>query len=464
MSLCLLQVQSWSGSAQQMCASYCTTIQRSVYKDLVKMLQDDAFLSEAQLRKRGEETFQNDALVEGGVRNGMHNGTTFREVRQYRSGHHLVRFYFLTRVYSTYLESVLSDFRRGPQPDVLMANSCVWDVNRYNDKHLEAYKTNLDTMFQRLKEVLSPKCLIIWNMTMPVGFKYNEVPECMVHNLRMDIVEGNFFSATLADLHKLDVLDMHYHFRCNLRLRCKDAVHWNQVAHRKYTQILLTHIAQAWGVEVPKGKMPEGYNIHTAPHDSVALRKAPHPKLPPKIKKRCSPGKIPLLPTPSGAVMGSQYTGLRLLCAGVTIWGQQLIVPLPVSAGTTYIPGYTSFDGNGINAIPGLLCPEFYTDEKLINSDAASPFVTDSPLLTANITPGYFTPPSGPRLSSHPFAGGNFLVPSLPPHPSFIPFPPYAPYPQQDWNVKITSRRVLKQRTGWTHPYPRPPAYAPRIY
>ncbi|XP_044132435.1 PC-esterase domain-containing protein 1A-like isoform X6 [Bufo gargarizans] len=355
------------------------SIQRSVYKDLVKMLQDDAFLSEAQLRKRGEETFQNDALVEGGVRNGMHNGTTFREVRQYRSGHHLVRFYFLTRVYSTYLESVLSDFRRGPQPDVLMANSCVWDVNRYNDKHLEAYKTNLDTMFQRLKEVLSPKCLIIWNMTMPVGFKYNEVPECMVHNLRMDIVEGNFFSATLADLHKLDVLDMHYHFRCNLRLRCKDAVHWNQVAHRKYTQILLTHIAQAWGVEVPKGKMPEGYNIHTAPHDSVALRKAPHPKLPPKIKKRCSPG-------------------------------------------TTYIPGYTSFDGNGINAIPG------------------------------------------PRLSSHPFAGGNFLVPSLPPHPSFIPFPPYAPYPQQDWNVKITSRRVLKQRTGWTHPYPRPPAYAPRIY
>ncbi|KAG9461851.1 hypothetical protein GDO78_015559 [Eleutherodactylus coqui] len=142
-----------------------------------------------------------------------------------------------------------------------MANSCVWDLRRYNDIKLEAYKTNLGNLFQRLKEVLSPQCLIIWTTTMPVGYKEDEIPEMQnpqTHNLRWDIVEGNFISTTLADIHKLDVLDMHYHFRRNLRLRCRDAIHWNQLAHRKYTQILLTHIARAWGVEPPKKKMAEG--------------------------------------------------------------------------------------------------------------------------------------------------------------------------------------------------------------
>ncbi|KAM3937530.1 uncharacterized protein RB166_006849 isoform 1-T1 [Leptodactylus fuscus] len=241
------------------------SIQRSVYKDLVKLLRTDAYLTEDQLKEKGELTFEEDTLVEGGKLGQMHNGTTFTEVRQYRSGHHLVRFYFLTRVYSTYLESILSDFQSGPQPDVLIVNSCVWDVNRYNDHHLEAYKNNLDSLFLRLKEVLSPECLIIWSMTMPVGYRDYEMPEGIVHNLKREVIEGNFFSATLANFHKLDVLDMHFHFRGNLHLRCRDVTHWNQLAHRKYTQILLSHIAKAWGVGLPKGKMPKGLALLPTP-------------------------------------------------------------------------------------------------------------------------------------------------------------------------------------------------------
>ncbi|XP_077124305.1 PC-esterase domain-containing protein 1A-like [Ranitomeya variabilis] len=233
------------------------SIQRGVYKDLVKFLQTDNLLSDAQLRSKGEFTFENDTLVEGGQMSEMHNRTTFQEVRQYRSDHHLVRFYFLTRVYSAYLESILSDFQSGPQPDVLIVNSCIWDLNRYSDnQQMEGYKTNLEHLFMRLKEILSPQCLIIWSTTMPVGYRNSEIPENTVHNLRHNVVEGNFFSATLADFHTLDVLDMHYHFRWDLHLRCRDGVHWNPVAHRKYTQILLTHIALAWGIELPKGVIP----------------------------------------------------------------------------------------------------------------------------------------------------------------------------------------------------------------
>ncbi|KAM4053899.1 PC-esterase domain-containing protein 1A-like isoform 2-T2 [Anomaloglossus baeobatrachus] len=243
---------------------------------MIKLLQDDKLLSEKQMRKKGQMTFENDSLVEGGILNGMQKGTAYQEVRQYRSVHHLVRYYFITSVYSAYLESILSDFQSGPQPDVLIANSCIWDVMRFDNEHneLEAYKTNLDYLFLRLKEVLSPHCLIIWNMTMPVGHKNDKLKK-KAHNLRLDIVEGNFFSSTLADFHKLDVLDMHYHFRCFLRLRCQDATHWNQLAHRKYTQILLTHIAVAWGVEPPKGKMLEGSILRAVPTHLVTLGKNP---------------------------------------------------------------------------------------------------------------------------------------------------------------------------------------------
>ncbi|KAM4051366.1 PC-esterase domain-containing protein 1A-like isoform 2-T3 [Anomaloglossus baeobatrachus] len=330
------------------------SIQRSVYKDLVKFLQTDSFLTFNQLKHRGEFIFENDVLIEGGQHEEMHNGTTYREVRQYRSGHHLVRFYFLTRVYSTYLESILSDFQSGPQPDVLMINSCVWDVNRYGDHHLEAYKTTLDLLFLRLKEVLTPHCLILWTTTMPVGYKDDEIPmfQTPPQNVRMDMVMGNFYSSTLADFHKVDVLDMHYHFRHDLRHRWVDAIHWNFLAHRKYTQILLSRIAMAWDVEPPKDNLPEG-SVHLV---------APHPVAPcPELRP----------PRPEQEL----YT-----------------------QGAVYMPGYTSFDGSDISAV-----------------SAVSPFASDSLILSADLIPGYFSPPRG------------------------------------SW--KMRRPRSLKPRAGWRHPY-----------
>lgn len=68
----------------------------------------------------------------GGQLGELHNGTQYREVRQFcsGSGHHLVRFYFLTRVYSEYLEGVLEELTYGPTPDLVIINSCLWDLSR----------------------------------------------------------------------------------------------------------------------------------------------------------------------------------------------------------------------------------------------------------------------------------------------------------------------------------------------
>nr|DBA26802.1 TPA: hypothetical protein GDO54_011012 [Pyxicephalus adspersus] len=118
-----------------------------------------------------------------------------------------------------------------------------------SNQSLQMYKTNMDHLCFRLTEVLSPKCLFICNMSMSVGFKAGEVLEYPIPNVRWDIIEGNFYRTTLAYLHQLDVTDLHFHLCFKLRSRVKDATHSNQLAHRKYTCILMAHIDYAWGVQ-----------------------------------------------------------------------------------------------------------------------------------------------------------------------------------------------------------------------
>ncbi|MCI4377406.1 hypothetical protein PGIGA_G00203080 [Pangasianodon gigas] len=232
------------------------SIQRSVYKDLVLLLQRDSYLSVSQLKSKGELSFEQDCLVEGGRLGHMNNGTEYREVRQYRTDHHLVRFYFITRVFSRYMESILADFKHELKPDVVIVNSCVWDVSRYNRKWVPEYKENLNNFFVQLKAVLPEESLLVWNMTMPLGKKIIGgflVPEIqdMGPTLRYDVIEANFYGAMLADAHGLDVLDLHFLFRFSLQHRMNDGVHWNALAHRQITCLLLAHAAQAWGVELP---------------------------------------------------------------------------------------------------------------------------------------------------------------------------------------------------------------------
>ncbi|KAI8793466.1 PC-esterase domain-containing protein 1A, partial [Biomphalaria glabrata] len=76
----------------------------------------------------GEYNFLNDELIEGGRKGEMCNGINYTEVRQYQTDNHLVRFYFITRCYSNYLESILSDLQKDPLPDILIINSCLWDI------------------------------------------------------------------------------------------------------------------------------------------------------------------------------------------------------------------------------------------------------------------------------------------------------------------------------------------------
>ncbi|XP_043828541.1 PC-esterase domain-containing protein 1A [Dromiciops gliroides] len=241
------------------------SIQRAVYKDLVLLLQKDSLLTEAQLKAKGELSFEQDRLVAGGQLGELHNGTHYREVRQFlsSSGHHLLRFYFLTRVYSAYVEDVLAELEHGPPPDLVIINSCLWDLSRYGGDAIRSYQENLECLFERMEQVLPASCLLVWTLAMPLGERITGgflLPELqsMTGSLRADVVEANFYCSMLADGHRFDVLDLHFHFRHAVRHRRLDGIHWDQHAHRHLSQLLLAHVAEAWGVEAPRRRTPLG--------------------------------------------------------------------------------------------------------------------------------------------------------------------------------------------------------------
>ena len=116
-------------------------------REQVPLKLDHFMILNAIIYLQGEFHYENDELIEGGKRGRMVNGVKYREVRQFQTGTHLVRFYFVTRCYNTYMESILADFSKDPKPDVIIINSCLWDISRsdiirYNKVHIALYEQN----------------------------------------------------------------------------------------------------------------------------------------------------------------------------------------------------------------------------------------------------------------------------------------------------------------------------------
>ncbi|XP_033633265.1 PC-esterase domain-containing protein 1A-like [Asterias rubens] len=233
------------------------SIQRGIYKDLVSLLQTNVYLTENNLKRKGEMSFKDDILIEGGRKEEMNNGINYREVRQYKTDYHIIRYYFVTRAYNKYMETILADFENDPQPDVVLMNSCLWDISRYGSHGMNSYKTSLEKTFCKMQSVLPPECLFIWNTALPVANKIRGgflLPELnfLSETLRLDVMEGNFYAKELANAYGFDVLDLHFYFRHQLHRRVADGVHWNHHAHRHISNMILSHITEAWGLCVPR--------------------------------------------------------------------------------------------------------------------------------------------------------------------------------------------------------------------
>ncbi|XP_054535286.1 PC-esterase domain-containing protein 1B-like [Pan troglodytes] len=244
------------------------SVQLAVYKDLVLLLQKDCLLSSSQLKAKGELSFERDMLLVSCSSGRMHYDRHYREVRQFRSGHHLVRFYFLTRVYSHYAERVVEELRRAePAPDVVVMNSCLWDLARDGRGFPRSYRRDVESLFVRLDWALPTSCLLLWNTAMPVAETISGsclpcARQLRRARLREDVMEANFYSSAEAARRGFDVLDLHFHFRHATRHRLPDGVHWDERAHRHLSQLLLAHLADAWGVDLPRREAVDGWVRH----------------------------------------------------------------------------------------------------------------------------------------------------------------------------------------------------------
>ena len=205
---------------------------------------------------KGEESFQEDELLEGGVKTGLHNGTNYTEVRKYTQDNTIIMFYFVTRCYGEYMQSILDDFKLEP-PDVIIMNSCLWDLHRYGQRANAEYITNISELFDAIDlAVPHESSLLIWNATLPVRetVKAGFLPPGVDHTIPAeDIRKANLYVRDeLKGYGKRFIfLDLHQIFYTHLDLRVKDGVHWNDFAHRKITCLILNEISKHWNFEIP---------------------------------------------------------------------------------------------------------------------------------------------------------------------------------------------------------------------
>ncbi|KAI4808280.1 hypothetical protein KUCAC02_000344 [Chaenocephalus aceratus] len=147
---------------------------------------------------------------------------------------------------------------------------------RYGPECLEQYKENLHKFFSQIKALVGRDCLMLWTLAMPLAKKIKGgflVPEVshLAPSLCYDLIEANFYCSQLADAYGLDVLDLHFHFRFSLQHRMPDGVHWDALAHRRISSLLLGHAADAWGVHLHAppshpGQVLQGYREDFGQH------------------------------------------------------------------------------------------------------------------------------------------------------------------------------------------------------
>jgi hypothetical protein len=230
---------------------------RSMYKDLVKFLQTNNLLTDHELKVKGEYVFQSDNLIDGGLNGQMTNDTSYREVREYHTSTHRVKFIFITRCYSEYLVQIAAALvRDNVKPDVVLMNSGNWDLTRYGANSVKEYKANLPKGLITLAKCLSSQSLFIWFTTLPVakdatgGFLVPEIEHCR-SKLRDDIIEANYFALHTCNDYKLDCIDLHFYFRNLIHRRALDGIHWDATAHRRISNLILSHVCDAWDIPTP---------------------------------------------------------------------------------------------------------------------------------------------------------------------------------------------------------------------
>jgi len=230
---------------------------RSIYKDLVQLVQSTKFISTKDTKAKGELSFKGDDLLEGGRKGVMHNGTGYREKRLYQTKTHKISFEFITRVFNDHVQGILKSLTHADRkPDILIVNSALWDMTRYGSTAIREYKKNVCRLFKAISASVPESTLVISATAPPISSSPSGgvlVPEVdfLKDSLRMDIICANFFVSSMVDEFGFDMVDLHFFLRQQIHRRVRDGIHWDNTALRRVVNVFLTHIAEAWGEDLP---------------------------------------------------------------------------------------------------------------------------------------------------------------------------------------------------------------------
>ncbi|XP_046385588.1 PC-esterase domain-containing protein 1A-like [Ischnura elegans] len=228
---------------------------RAVYRDVVWVLNNNKIVPESHLRRKLDFSYLGDRLIKQGE---LNRGRDYLEMREYLTDEFYVKFNFLTKCLTKEVEEMVEDFKKEKTraPDVIIINSCLWDIARWGPDGVSKYKENMRKLFTLFKESLPVKTLVIFATTPPISqscsaaFLVKQI-EFMKHSLRFEVMEANLFVRQIVPTYGYDIVDLHYHLRMQIHRRCKDGVHWIPTAVRHITNLLLTHISLCWDVPLP---------------------------------------------------------------------------------------------------------------------------------------------------------------------------------------------------------------------
>nr|XP_054924861.1 PC-esterase domain-containing protein 1B-like [Dermacentor andersoni] len=167
---------------------------RAVYKDLVCLYQENSLISNDLLKQKMEESCLGDYLVD----HGKQSGQGYLEERIFCNDHTTIYFYFLTKIYSDYVQTVLVRMA-DISPDVVIVSSCLWDITRWGPCGVGEYKKNLHLFFGGLRSVLPQSSIAIWLTAAPPsqnvhsGFLFVPELDFLKYSLRLHVIEANYF-------------------------------------------------------------------------------------------------------------------------------------------------------------------------------------------------------------------------------------------------------------------------------
>ncbi|KAF1770853.1 hypothetical protein GCK72_002677 [Caenorhabditis remanei] len=254
---------------------------RAMYKDFLALLQTGDLCTVQDLRVSNEDSIFGDKHIDFLE---LEANRVFRQAREFQSNQHLIQYFFTNRAMREDLEKTcLMIEATDERPDIVVMNSAIWDISRFPARLsqrwtsqsmdnleeeinvAEDYYNRIAMFCRRMRVLLPPTSTVVWVLMPPSSTPESNVSGGFLANnhlkfyeIRARLLEANVRAAQIVREAGFDVLDLSFHFRLSnfQAFRIKDGVHFNNIATRFMNQLLIGHIADAWGIDIRR-KWPQ---------------------------------------------------------------------------------------------------------------------------------------------------------------------------------------------------------------